>query len=1019
MVDITCKLFGTPEVKKNGEKVIFPYKKAEALFYYLVVKKHCYRDVLVEMLWGSVDEDTAKKSLRNAMYIVNKTFGENVLVSPKRAIIMLNPKLSFKSDVETFLSNDDCSGIEAYGGEFLEGFLAKDADSFDKWLFSTRNQYRDLYVNMLHKQIQRCIKEKKLEEVETFCKNLIKIDEFNEKAYRILMNVYRKMGMYDKGIDVFNYLSKLLKSELSITPDPKTNELFGELVKEKAARQTSLKNDMTEYFYGRQEELKLLGENYYRFINEKDGKSIVVLGEAGLGKTALINRHLKVVENEKLILLKANCYQAEEDYLLKPWSDILYQFSKAIERNNIEVPAMLQRIVANIFPTFAVKSEYTEQYVIEQIDIFKYQAAEKAIVDIFKHVAEKKKILIVLEDIQWIDSMSLSLMKDIIIENKNRSIVFITSVRTGHGEKTDKFIVDFKVNGYIQVIELNRFSHKETIEFACGMMPELEIGDELGNSIYRETEGNTFFIVEFLNNLKHNEKPYAISPKMMDIIKSRFLSVSEEGMKILNIISLFFDMVTLEELLEVSGKSELELLDIISELEEKNLIKEIGGINNVGFAFTHQKLREFVYSQLTASKRKILHSRIARLLEGRLKGDKRDSLLYSKLIYHFMNGGNRLSALRYTIKNLEQYLGISHEIFPVFYGDNATVDGIIETSEEQLSEDFEKVKALISDIKKEEGYSKELEKLELSFKHMIGRGYIRSGNYEQGLSIIKEMISHALEIEDYDIAIKGYKQMIYFCINTYNTAMMEEYVEQAIGIAEKYCSREELCILLRLRGMQRVMDGRFSEGENMLKQTVSLFESLNQKEKYILNIAACYNFIGESKRRSMEFYRSITYYDKAIELCREKNLIMGIPVFSTNAGQAAYDMGDYAKAKAYLASAIEAYMQLNSLWGRSTAYGYMALLLIKEKKYDEALSHVKKAEQYAAMMKNPYEIALIYRVKAEIRKSMDFNSRLKEVFSNYLTGQVAEYCDKGIALLNKVKNCYEVDILKNLKGIWW
>lgn len=1019
MITISCKLFGTPETLKNGEKVIFPYKKAEALFYYLIVKKQCFRDTLVELLWGSVDEETAKKSLRNAMYIVNKTFEDNVLVSPKRSIIMLNPEFTFASDVEAFLNNDDCRSIEAYEGEYLEGFLVKDADSFEKWIFSTRNQYRDTYVNKLYKLIQKCIKEKKLEEVELFCKNLIAVDEFNEKTYRILMNVYRKMGMYDKSIDVYNHLSKLLKNELSITPDQRTNELFGEIVKEKAARQTSSRYEADEFFYGRQAELELLGENYYRFISEKKGKSIVILGEAGLGKTALINRHLKVVEDEKLILLKSNCYQAEEDYLLKPWSNVLYQLSKVIEEENIEVPALLQRIVSHIFPAFAIKDEYVEQNPFEQIDILKYQAAEKAIIDIFKHVAEKKKILIVFEDIQWIDTMSLSLMNEIIMDNKNQSLIFIASARTGHGGKTEKFIVDSKVHGAIQVIELKRFNQEETMEFASGMMPELSLGSELVNSIYRETEGNTFFIVEFLNNLKDNENLYTISSKMQDIMRSRFLSVSEEGMKILNIISLFFDMVTVEELLEVSGKSELELLDIIEELEEKNLIKEIGEIKNVGFTFTHQKLREFVYSQLSVSKRKILHSRIARLLERRLKGDKRDTLLYSKLIYHCMNGGYRLAALKYTIKNLEQYLGINHEIFPVFYEDGTIEDNLIEISEEQLLEDLEKVKALIKEIKDEEGYSKELEKIELSFKHMVGRGFIRSGDYKQGLAIIKDMTDHALRIEDYDIAIKGYKQMIYFCINTFNTGLMEGYIEEAIKAAEKYSLNEELCILLRLKGMQRVMDGRFSEGENILKQTISLFESLDHKEKYILNIAACYNFIGESKRRSMEFYSSIFYYDRAIEICREKDLVRGIPIFSTNAGQAAYDMGDYSKAKSYLTRAIGAFMQLNSLWGRSTAYGYMSLLFIKESRYEEALSYITRAESFAEIMQNPYEIALIYRVKAEIRKNMDFNTKLKEVFSDYLTDQVMEYCDKGISMLKKIKNCYELDILKNLKGSWW
>ncbi|MGE5632698.1 MAG: AAA family ATPase [Caulobacteraceae bacterium] len=1015
---LKCKLFGTPEIYKDGEKIIFPFKKAEALFYYLIVKKQAFRDVLVDLLWGSVEEEVAKKSLRNAVYIINKALDGNVLISPKRAIIMLNPEIVYEKDLDLFLGDDGCGGIEAYSGEFLEGFLVKDADSFEKWMLSMRNQYCDVYANKLHKQIQICIKEKRFDEVEIFCKSLIKIDEFNEKSYRILMNVYRRIGQYDKCIEVYNSLSELLKNELSITPDTKTNELLGEIVKEKTARQVASRSEADMYFYGRQAELEHLNGNLYNFITGKGGKSVIILGEAGLGKTTLVSKLLKDIGDVEAIVLKTNCYQAEESYLLKPWNDILYQLSVIISRYHIEIPVTLQRIVGRVFPGFAVEDEISQDKPIEQIDILKYQVAEKAIIDIFKKVSEKKKTIIVFEDIQWIDSMSLSLMWHIMQDCRNQSLAFIITSRTEHGGMMEKFIIDAKAYALAEILELERFSREETVEFACGAAPELSINDELGDSIYKETEGNTFFIVEFLNNLKGNKSMYSISPKMQDILKSRFLNVSEEGRKILNITSVFFDKVMLEELLEVSGKSELELMDIISELEEKNLLKEMGESEDVGFVFTHQKLREFVYTELTASKKKILHKRIARLLESRLKGDKRDVLLYSKLIHHFKNGGNRLQALKYTIKNLECYLGISHEMFPVFYDEEVTEKGIIELSEEQVESDLQHVRELIKEIKEDEGYDKELERLEFSFMHMVGRGYIRSGDYQKGLGLIEQMTSRAVKAGDSEFALKGYKQMVYFCINTFNTRLMDTYVEEALKIAERNCIDAEKCILLRLRGMQRVMDGRFAEGEEILKKAISLFEALEYKDKYILNIAACYNFIGEAKRRSMEFYSSIEYYDRAISICEEKGLIRGLPVFNTNAGQAAYDMGEYTRAKKYLQKAIDAYLHLNMNWGRSTAYGYMSLIHVRDGNYDDAMACLIKANGFAELMQSPYETALIYRIKAEIRKVMEFVSELSKVFSSYLDLQVSEYCDEGLKQMKGLKGCYELDILKNLKESW-
>ncbi len=1016
MTVIWGKLFGAPTVSCNEEEITFPYKKAEALFYYLLIKKQAFRDTLVGLLWGAAEEEVAKKSLRNAVYVINKSLSCDVLVSPKRSVIMLNPLHRYNTDVDMLAGDAEGAELGHYSGDFLDGFFVKDAEGFDKWMITSRNQYRDIYIGKLQKQIQGCIRDKQPERVALLCKELVAVDEFNEKAYRLLMNVYRKMGQLDKCIEIYNCLSNLLRNELFITPDRKTDELFAEIIKEKAARQADAKTDEGEYFYGRRQELYALNESFHNFIIGKRGKSILVLGEAGLGKTTLVERHLKCIDTDSVIMLKSNCYQVEENYLLKPWNEILYQLSQAIDRENIELPTGLQRIVNHVFPGFTIKDNNIDSSPMEQVDILKYQIAEKAIVDIFKKVANQKKTLIMFEDIQWIDAMSLSLMRELMLESRNQAISFIVTSRAGYSCRIERFIADMKAYGLLKIIELNRFNKSETIELASGMLPGHDIDEALGSSIYKETEGNTFFIVELVNSMKYLDKPQAFTPRMQDILNSRFLHISEEGKKLLNIISVFFDRITLEELLEISGKSELELMDVISELEEKNLIKEDGDTKDVGFAFTHQKLREFVYSQLTASKKKILHIKIARLLESRLRGSKHDLLLFSKLIYHFENGGHRLSTLKYKIKNLEQFLSINHEIFPVAYEDSVTENGFVEISEEQIVTDFNSISQLINEIKEAEGICKELECLELSFMHMVGRGFIRSGDYRKGLFIIEHMIRSAVKAGESGFALKGYKQMTYFCINTYNTKLMESYIEEAIAIAEQCGLQEEKGILLRLKGMQRIMAGSFAEGEELLLEAISMLESHENKEKYALNIAAAYNFIGESKRRSKAFCSAFDYYDRAISLCKGKALTRGIPIFNTNAGQAAYDMGDYAKAREYFQNAIDAYKRLSPLWGCSTAYGYMAMLLIGELKLDEGLAYITKAEAYAKVIQNPYEMALICRVKAEVRKKMEQSSKIYEQFRHYLIQSTADYCEEGISLLKDIGNCYELKILESLKA---
>ena len=122
MVSVKVKLFNTPYVLKDKEKVIFPFRKAEALFYYLCVNKQATRDELAALLWGDHDETSAKKYLRNAMYRIRKTLGLDIIISPQKQVVMINPDIEMKSDLSVFLSRE-IEGIDVYTGEFLKGFL--------------------------------------------------------------------------------------------------------------------------------------------------------------------------------------------------------------------------------------------------------------------------------------------------------------------------------------------------------------------------------------------------------------------------------------------------------------------------------------------------------------------------------------------------------------------------------------------------------------------------------------------------------------------------------------------------------------------------------------------------------------------------------------------------------------------------------------------------------------------------------------------------------------------------------
>lgn len=1012
MNSVQVKLLQAPMVLKDGKQVIFPFKKAEALFYYLVVKKQASRDELVDLLWGESDEETAKKNLRHALYMVRKAFNEGIIISPQKSTVLLNPEIIIETDLQEFLEVSENS-VEAYGGEFLKGFLVKDGDKYEEWMSQCRDYYRDIYTSKLYERLSQCSKKKENNRVEYYAKLLINEDPLDERPYRILMESYGSIGAYHKAEELYLRLKHILEQELGIAPDNKTEKLHKNNL-ERRSIEDNKRDSARGFFYGRSRELDIIRKQFESFGIQKEYKSILIVGEAGIGKTRLKEHFFENVDESSLYIIKASCYQAEEDYPLKPWNQVFSSLAEIIKSEDIEIPQLWKNIIVRIFPAFDPDIEAAAYTLVERTDKVKYKVIEEAVLEILKRVCRKRKLALAFEDLHWMDSTSIRLLSFVLRHLGDSRIIMVATCRNSYEKKVEQFIGAMVKDELVEKLVLSRFTKGEVGEFIKELLPQHQLSKKLQERIYEETEGNAFFLIELLNTVKEKGAIGEISGKAQDILKSRIVDISEEGMKLLSIASMFFDRVDLDILQTISDRDELELLDVLEELQRKYIIREVENGESISFEFTHNKLREFIYGLQSTSRRRILHNRIGQVLEKKLKGGFEDRFLYPSLIYHFSNGGNKLTALKYRIESLDKYSDFSHELFPILYEDD-NGEGQAHLDQEESIKYLEELEEQLKEIKRQEKESQEILALELALYYIRGRYCIQEGEYDRGVEAVKHLLECAWEIGDYAYALKGCRQMIYYGIQVYNTNLMKEYLSKGIELAGRYNQMNEMGILLRLKGLQKLMTESYDEAEETLKHSIGVFEALNrQEDRYSLNIAAAYNYIGEIRRYNMKFSDALKYYDKAINICDEKKIFRGIAVFNTNAGKAAFDMGDYQRAKSYFIKAINDYNQMDTLMGRSSAEGYMAVLLTREARYEEALLCLKRSEAFSERLKSPYELGLVSRMKAEIKMQMNRNSRLKDLFEEHLPLTVRDYCNEGIEHLKGVRNCYERGILEVL-----
>jgi len=937
---LEIKFLGIPLIVLNGNEIHLPFAKAEHIIYILAHDKSITRDKLCSLLWPNMNEETAKKSLRNAVYTIRKNFYDDIIISPKRFLLQFDQNCEIKSDIDAINGfevhnklneNEIDIYINSYVGNFLEGIENKLSIELEDWLYILRNKYKKLYVEKLKEIINILIKENNYILGEKCCKKLIQIEEFEEIGYKNLMKTYSSQERYSDAISVYNVLEKTLRENLSVNPLAETRKMFDDIIKKQFSEK--IENKKTD-FYGREKEIELLNNNFINFISNKLFNSYIIFGEAGVGKTKLLE---KVVDNldYDLILIKTSCYDVESEFMFKLWDKVFERLSFILKDKDIHIPTEIINNVKKSFPTLDIGLE-NHEYNSNQSSNFSF--IENYICDMFSIISKKQKIVFSIDDLQWADENSLKLLCKVIFSNKY-NIILVASCRSENFEALEKFYLDLCSSERISKIDLKRFSKLETKNYIHMIMPEVVSHSDL---IYKESEGNPLFVTEMMNSLKQGMNVRNITDKMAILINSRIVNLSSEARKLLTICSMFYEMFDIKMLSKITGINSIDLIELIEELLSKNiLIEGKYSDDKCGLMFTHQKIREYVYKGVSNSKRMVLHETIAEYYETKLKNNNIDRIYHPNLIYHFANADNKYKVFKYEIKEMQVIFDVSHEIFPIVK--KIKSKGVFEyyTDQKVLEEKFKKLKDIYDELEFED--DEEMHELQIIYLYLYGRFHKDIGDLSKGLEAIGSMIYISLKSGYYDYSFEGYLQLIQYSINSNKLNLMQHAIEKAEKIFNIKEDKGKCSLILRYKGYLNILKGNYKEGEKFITQAIDIFNSLKDKEKYILNIAASYFYIGESKRLQKKFSEAIEYYNDAFELCDEDEDFPSIAVIFSKIGYAKYELEIYDEALFYLLKSLKAYNKTIFAWGRAEVYYCLALIYERKGMKEKSKNYIEGA----------------------------------------------------------------------------
>ncbi|SCZ79585.1 AAA family ATPase [Acidaminobacter hydrogenoformans] len=1001
---IEVKLMGVPMVLKDGQPVLFKYQKAEAVFYYIAFHRKVDRFQVMHLFWPEESEERARKNLRNALYSIRQSFESPIFLSVGQRLICFSEQTELKIDLEAATESDYL---------FMENFTIKDAPLFDEWIALTRDEFKDSVILKLQERLNSLSNVDP--NIEIICKKLLKLDPYNEGIARKIMHYYMATDQYGRCVEVYTKLCDVLDAELGISPEPETAQTFRELVELRRKLPKSNKKE-NSFFFSRKNELDDMIKCFDDVQRHGRTGLVLISGEPGIGKSTLLKKFTVSIEAIVKTIYSVTLHEGDQRHAFKAWMPVVSEAYEKLEKSKNQLKPAYLDALSRVFPIGVKGNGGGVPYAIEKQSPMHLSSLAQALTHLLSIVRKEEPLLICFEDIQWIDEWSLALLNQLVSGQSPlaNTLIVATSRNPEVSDHWSRY-PDIQLSEHFIKIELTRFNEVETREFIESFLKRKQLDSNYQRLIYQESEGNPLFLVEFLNGIIAKGDYDSVPQKIRTLYKARYYALSQEHQKIADLISIFSDTISWDELKTLSGKDDLQLLELIEHLIKQNFVKEIPEKNgNVKYGFTHQKLREFVYENQSATKRKLLHKRVGEFYKDQLIQMPMDRNLYPKLVFHYERAGDNASLLKYRILNLFDELELTHELFPrikeVSMVGLRQRDGVRDRA---IDKEIEQIDSLMKSLPPHQME----DKLKLEYLNMISRYNIINGNVQRGYQLTREMISLAKECEEMDFVYKGYLQMIYHCINQCQVHQMEHLIEEALRLFKSNADKGELGVLIRLKGYLMIIKNRFKLGESLLISAAKIFGMEPYKEQYVLNLVATYYYLGESRRLQNDYSGAYEWYKMAEQICLEHGFNGHLALVRSGIGIAAYDTGQYEVSRSLLGLAIEYYDHFNFMWGQVSVFAYWSLQCFRDNNYKTCLEYLTKADQCAELVDRAYEKGLVLRIKAEmcgLNRSLPGTQEIND----YLALETHNYCREAVQFFSLHESfTYEAKVLKDIQRV--
>ncbi len=406
-------------------------------------------------------------------------------------------------------------------------------------------------------------------------------------------------------------------------------------------------------FVGRREELALLKDCYHR-LGQSGAQVVAVVGEAGSGKSRLLYEFRRRLALEGTVFFEGRCSSMSQAAPYHPFLAMFRQYfdlvpgeAQAVSCDKVSAKvgvqyAHLEEMYPLLCRFLSLASGGPAELPTDELKQESFDALARLVL----RESEEAPVVMVLEDLHWIDEPSRELLESLVVRLAGAPVLIVVSQRPD-GQ------VRWRARGAFTQVVLRRLADDDVAAIlraiAGGCLPP-----ELERRLVAKAEGSPFFAEEMTRSLLEEGylvpgpagcrltravEEIPVPGTVQEVLAARLDRLEPQAKRVVQVAAVLGRQFSRAQLAAVLAGENIDVGHALADLEERGLVHRKTILSEDEYRFGESLTQEVAYEGLLLKQRRQLHERIGLLLEA--SPGEPSAERSALLAHHFARSDNR------------------------------------------------------------------------------------------------------------------------------------------------------------------------------------------------------------------------------------------------------------------------------------------------------------------------------------------------------------------------------------------